>query len=204
MCMGGGGGGEAEAARQEEGERSRAIERGNRAITGRFKQFDDGFYAKQRQGFLDYATPQLDDQFSKASKDLTFALARSGLSDSSARAQKEGELTKLYDTNKRQVADQAIDYENKARTSVEDARSNLVGTLAATGDAWGAVNGSLARAQALSQPQTYSPLADLFVSFTSGLNTQAANERAASASYGSYKPRYNTGLFSSSNAVQVS
>lgn len=204
MCMGGGGDGGAAEAREDEAGRQREIKRGTKRIDEKFRQFNDGYFKKQRQNFLSYATPQLQDQYGKAQRDLTFALDRSGLSNSSARAQKEGELTKLYDTNKRQVADQALDYESKARNSVEDARTNLIATLVAQGDAGAAANQAVSRAAALSQPQAYSPLADLFTSFTSGLNTQAANERAAAASGGLYKPRYNTGLFNSNNAVQVS
>lgn len=163
--------------------------------------FDDDFYGKRRQAYLDYATPQLEDQFGDASKELTYSLARGGNLSSSVRGQKTGKLQQLFDLNKQQVADQALTYETDTRNSVEDARSNLIQMLNATGDAEGAANSALARSQALSAPAAYSPLSNLFANFTGTLGTQAAQEKAAAASGGSYSPRYNTGLFAGSGRV---
>ncbi len=67
--------------------------------------------------------------------------------------------------------------------------------LNATGDAQGAAQAALARSTALSQPGTYSPLAQLFQDSTGMLAQQAAAERAAYYSGGAYAPRFNTGLF---------
>lgn len=165
--------------------------------------FGDKFFADQRQRYIDYATPQLDDQYKDANKELTFALSRSGLLDSSARGQKASELQKLYDTNRQKVVDDALSYETQSRNAVEDARSNLITTLNATGDAEGAANAALARSTALSQAPAYSPLTQLFGDFTSGLGVQAAQERSQAA--GGPAARYSTGLFGSKkNAVKVS
>lgn len=163
--------------------------------------FNDDFFANIRNSYTDYALPQLNEQRDTAAKDLTFSLARSGLLNSSARAQKTGELQKLFDTNEQQVRDQALAYENEARNNVESARSDLITTLNATGDNQQAVNSALSRATILTQPQAYSPLGQLFTDFTAGLNTQAAQERAAAASGGMYSSKYNTGLFGGKSNV---
>lgn len=162
--------------------------------TARKGGFTDDYFKGLRQNYIDYATPQLEDQYGKAQKELTFALARGGNLDSSVRGDKAGELQQLYDLNKQQVADQALAYEGEARNSVEDARSNLIATLNATGDAQGAANSAIARASALSKPAAYSPLSQLFADFTAGLGTQAALERANYYG-GAQAPRYSTGLF---------
>ncbi|MBN9467321.1 MAG: hypothetical protein J0J10_00985 [Bosea sp.] len=170
--------------------------------------FNDDYFDKQKQSFLDYATPQLEDQYGDAQKQLTFSLARSGLLDSSVRAEKSAELQKKYDLNKQQIADQALSYSTDARNNVEKARSDLITMLNATGDAEGAANSAMARSQALSQPQAFSPLTQLFADFTSGLGQQAAFERANSMSQ-QYNPggpqigRYNTGLFGNTKSVVV-
>lgn len=158
--------------------------------------FNDDFFDSRKQAYIDYATPQLEDQYSDAQKQLTYALARSGNLDSSARGEKVSELQKKYDLNKQKVADDALSYSNQARTSVEDARSNLVATLNATGDAEGAANQAMARAGVLSQPVAFNPLSQLFADFTAGLGTQAAQERA-NAVLGDklYPVPYKTGLF---------
>lgn len=164
------------------------------------KGFNDAFYNERRQAFLDYATPQLDEQYGEANKQLTYSLARSGLLDSSVRADKSAELQKKYDLNRQQIADQALSYETEARTNVEKARSDLVTMLNATGDAEGAASSALARSQALSAPQAFSPLTQLFADFTGGLAQQANYEK--NAAVGGPGGRYNTGLFSNTKSVQ--
>lgn len=163
--------------------------------------FNDAFFKGRRDAYVNYAMPQLRDQFGKAGKELTFALDRSGLLDSSVRGQKMSELQKLFDTNEQQVKDKALSSETQARTAVEDARANLIATLNATGDAEGAANSALARSTALSQPEAYSPVGQMFTDFTAGLGTQAAAERSFAA--GGPKPTYNTGLFGNSGRVVV-
>lgn len=166
--------------------------------------FNDEFYNGRQQAYLDYANPQLQDQYSNAQKQLTYALARSGNLDSSARGEKSGELQKLYDLNAQKVADDALNYKTQAKTSVEDARASLISQLNATGDAEGAASAALARSQALSASPSYSPLSQVFQQFTYGLGQQAAAERAQSMSGGSYTAPYNTGLFSGTGRTVVS
>lgn len=165
--------------------------------------FTDDFYANQRQAYLDYATPQLEDQRNEANKQMLFSLARNGQLEGSARAELAGDLQKQYDLQSQQVTSQALDYENQSRNNVESARSDLIAMLNATGDATGAANSALARSEALSQPTAYSPVSNLFADFTSALGTQAAAERAYYYG-GGPKPTYTTGLFGTpSGAVSV-
>lgn len=204
MGGGKGGGNEAKQARKDEQERQQRIREGTTKINSTFdSQFNDKFFDGRRDAFMSYATPQLEDQYGKAGKELTFSLARGGLLDSSARGQKMGELQKLYDVNKQKVADDALASSTQAKNAVEDARGNLISTLNATGDAQGAANSALTRASVLSQPAAYSPLGQLFTDFTSTLGIQAAQERAAAASGGSYKSNYDTGLFGNAGRVTV-
>lgn len=172
-----------------------AVKKGLYTGTATGAGFNDEHFRGRRQAFLDYANPQLADQYGDAQKELTFALTRSGLLDSSARGQKAGELQKQYDLNAQQIADQALASEGEARTAVEDARAGLIATLNATGDATQAANSALARSSALSQPAAYSPLSNLFSGFLSTLGTQAALERANAYSGGMTPLRYATGLF---------
>lgn len=169
--------------------------------------FNDDFFSGLSQSFIDYARPQLDDQFGKAREQLTFALARNGTLDSSMRGEQNADLQRDYDTNLQDITDKGRQYATDARTNVERARADLIGMLQATGDAAGATNAALSRASILSQPPAYSPLGQLFTDVTSGLATQAAFERAEAL--GGYPrgsvARYNTGLFSPRpGAVKVS
>lgn len=198
----GGGNDEARRAREEEERRQARIREGTKRIGDIFAQnFNDDFFGKRQQSYVDYATPQLEDQYGDAQKQMTFSLARGGLLDSTVRGEKAGELQKLYDLQKQKIGDDALSYRTQAQNSVEDARSNLISTLNVTGDAEGAANAALTRSAALSQPVAYSPLTQLFTQFTSGLGQQAALER--SAAYGGPAPRYNTGLFGNTGSVKV-
>jgi len=181
---GGGGGDDAGAqARADELARQARIRSGTDSIKSMFdSQFTDPYFEDRKTSYLNYATPQLNDQYAEAQKQLTFALDRTGTLDSSARAQKEGELRKMYDANRQGVADQALSYSTGARSNIEDAKANLISMLNATGDAEGAVNSAMTRAKALSAPDTYSPLGQMFASFTGGLGQQAAAEKAAALS----------------------
>ncbi|MGF7008102.1 hypothetical protein [Aminobacter sp. BE322] len=204
MGGGKGGGGEAKAARKDEKARQERIRQGTKRIGSIFDDnFGGDYFAGRKQAYLDYASPQLEDQYGRAQKELTFALTRAGLLDSSVRGEKTGELQQKYDLNKQQIADEALSYEAQSRTAVEDARSNLVATLNATGDAEGAASSALARSAALSKPAAFSPLSQLFADFTAGLGTQAALEKANYYSGGQTGVRYNTGLFAPKNAVKV-
>lgn len=174
------------------------------ASKGTKSGFDDAFYNARQQSYLDYANPQLQDQYANAQKQLTFALARQGNLDSSARGEKTAELQKLYDINAQKIADDALGYKTSAKTGVEDARANLITTLNATGDANAAAQQAIARSSTLSQPAAFSPLSQVFADFTNALGVQAAQERAAAMSGGSYTPTYNAGLFGNTGRVTVS
>lgn len=182
----------------KEAERQNRIRMGTKSVDDVFSdQFNNKFYAGRQQSYLDYAMPQLEQQFEDARRELTFALDRSGTLDSTIRAQKEAELRKKYDTNLQGIRDQALTYKTQAQSSVEDARSQLIQMLNATGDAEGAINAATARSNALSQAPQFNPLTNLFADFTSALGTQAAAERAQMLSGGTVKAPYNTGLFGS-------
>lgn len=192
-------------ARFDEDARQQKIRDGTARVGNIFENnFNDDFYKGRRDAFTNFATPQLEDQYGDAQKQLTYSLARSGTLDSSIRGEKVGELQKLFDTNKQDIADKAVANETEARNNVEGARTDLIQTLSATGDAEGAANSALSRATALSQPAAFNPLSQLFAGFTSTLGQQAAQEKAEALSGGAYKAKYNTGLFGTpSSSVKV-
>jgi hypothetical protein len=196
MSKGGkGGDGGAAQAREDEQKRQQRIREGTTKINDTFdSQFNDDFFNTRQKSYLDYANPQLNDQYADAKKQLLFSLDRAHLTDSSVRAAKEADLTKLYDTNRRSVADQGLGFANTARNNIESARGDLINTLNATGDAEGASKSAVSRAGALSQADVYNPLGQLFTSFTSGLGQQAALEKAAALS-GAYGSPTSAGLF---------
>jgi hypothetical protein len=196
---------DAAEARMLEQQRQERIRAGTTGINTTFSNsFGEPFFEGRKQAYINYASPQVDDQHAAAQKELTFALTRAGLLDSSVRAEKLGDLQKRYDLTKQEVADRALEYGTDSRNAVEDARGNLVATLNATSDNQAAAQDAITRANALSKPPAFSPLTNLFADFTAGLGTQAALEKANYYSGGQTPVRYKTGLFSpKSGAVKV-
>lgn len=185
---------DAAAARADEQARQDRIRQGTSRIGAIFdSQFNDEFFDGQRDNYINYAMPQVEQQAADAGKDLLFAMDRAGQTEGSARADLSGELERRAGLQRQKVQDDALSFSTQARGNVEGSRNDLVAMLNATGDAEGAANSAIARATALSQPPSYSPVANLFADFTGALGTQAAAERAYA--FGGPRPTYNTGMF---------
>ncbi len=164
----------------------------------------ENYFDRISRSYTEFARPKVEEQLGKAREQLTFALARGGIMDSSIRSNQSADLQRSADEEFQAVADRGREYATKARNSVEDARNNLITTLQVTADNTGATNAAINRAQALTSEPTYSPVGQLFTDFSSGVEQQAALERAAAFGYGP-RPRINTGLFGTPNsAVKVS
>tara|TARA_B100000965_G_scaffold55117_2_gene41551 strand:+ start:6121 stop:6732 length:612 start_codon:yes stop_codon:yes gene_type:complete len=201
MCFGDGGAGamrdEASRQRAEEEARQGRIRTGRKKIDDTFSSFDDKFYDKRRQSYLDYANPQLDDQYKKAVSELTLALARNSLSNSSVAARKNAELQKQQGIQARAVADKAREYETGTRSAVNMAKSDLNTQNMSLADPTLIGQSAANRAIALTDLPAYSPLGNLFANATAGLATQMDLERRD-------KNRYNlSGLFGSSDSSKV-
>lgn len=162
------------------------------------------FFDGLEKSYVDFARPQLDEQKSKAREQLVYALARDGTLDSSIRTERDADLTKDYNRGLTTITDKGREYATNARTSVEDARAQLISNLTATGDNVGAASAALARAKAIGTPPAYEPIGQLFSDWTAGFSQRAAQERAAQLAAGQ-TPTGGAGLFGTNrNAVKVS
>jgi hypothetical protein len=172
-------------------QRQNEINAGMQNINATFAPFNDAFYDKRRQAMVDYYSPQIDQQFADATKQLTFALARSGGAQSSAAAQQRADLERKAMTARQGVMDRADSSTQDMRNSVEAARASLVDMLNQTGSAASTMDQARSRVAALSAPQSYSPLADLFSSGAGIAGQQKALEDAWNASNGATtRPNY--------------
>lgn len=190
MCGGGGDDGSAEARAREE-QRQARIRQGMGSINQTFSQFDDPWFNRQRDAYVGYAMPQVEDQYNNALTSLTAALSRSGMLQSSVAANKSANLSKDYSLQRQGVVDAGIGQATQARRDLENSRSALVTDLYATADPAAAAAGAQARAKIATQPQEFSPLGVLFQNAAAGLadyNEARAYNRAFSpgggASYG--------------------
>lgn len=174
MCTGGGGGdGGAAQARADEAARQARIKQGTASIDKNFSGFNDAFFNSRANAYTNFANPQLADQYARTQQNLTYNLARQGLTASSEASRNAGELQRQYNDNRAQIAAQGMDAANDARNQVEQNRSELLAQLNATSDPAAAAASAVNRADILSRQQSFSPLGQLFAN-TTGLLGNAA------------------------------
>lgn len=177
MCLGGGGGDdflreEYERQRAEEEARQARIQQGKQEIDAAFAGYDDNFYANQATNYLDYATPQIEDQYTNAMRDLTRALSRSGLSQSSIAAERRANVEKKLADAQSEAARQGESYANDVRTSLASVKNNLISQNNALADPTLIANMAASQSSAASQVPNYSPVANIFANVAEGLATQ--------------------------------
>lgn len=170
----------ADIARREEEERKQRIAEGRTRIDKIFSQFGPDYYSGAEQSYLDYYKPQLDDQYDNAKKKTIAGLYKSGNIQGSAGAETLADLFKDYNRHARAIADQAIGQREKLRADVARSRSDLIAQLEGGAGIESVAQSANARAAALTQPQPYSPIADLFAQWT---NTYATNKEMQARGY---------------------
>jgi len=173
ILTGGGGGGsdtpEYESAAEAEARRQLKVDAGLKEIEKVFEQYDQDFYDKSQDAYLDYYEPQLEDQYKKGLRDLKFALARGGRFGSSTEVDKKAKAAQDLGFQKSELASGAIEAADKSQAAVNAAKKDL--TQLNQMNANPQLAASLAQSQAgiLNQPQKYDQLLDVFGNITEGL-----------------------------------
>jgi hypothetical protein len=180
MCFGGGGDDflKDEYARQraEEEARQGRITAGKAAIDSAMAGYDDDFYASQAQNYMDYATPQIEDQYTDAMKSLTRALARNGTSQSSMAAERRADLKTKLNNAQVDAARQGEAFANDTRTALAGVKNNLIAQNQSLADPTLIASMAANQSNAASQLPSYNPVAQIFADATSGLATQSQLE----------------------------
>ena len=186
----------AEIARAEEAARQARIKEGQAAIDKSFGKFDDSYFGNIEKASNDYYLPQVDQQFADARKRLIFNLARNNKLESSSGIEEMGRLQETGTKNRAAIGDSSRDLALGERNRVAGNKSTLISQLSASADPAAAAATATANADALSAPQTFSPLANLFAQFANVGVTGLAAEKAG-------YPGFGTGLFTPKPASTV-
>ncbi len=130
----------------------------------------DDYLNQREEAQLDFYMPQLQDQFSNTTRDLTFALNDAGLLTSTTAGERQADLTESYALEEgRILADIASDIAGQ-QTMMNQQRSSIENALRASGDQSAAIDQSLAAMDAFAADQpTLDPLAPLFSSVLQGI-----------------------------------
>lgn len=135
--------------------------------------FDDDFYEQRRQAYLDFALPQLEDQYADQKENLLYALARNGRLNSSTRSNQLADLQQQYNVQRTNMDDDALAVSNRARADIENARSNLVSQASSLADPEAIRGLAQSQAQSLISAPDFDPVGTLFTNAAAGLTTAA-------------------------------
>lgn len=182
----------AEIARQEEQARKTRILAGQGKIDDQFKVFDNSYYDKFKNDYLANYNPQVDQQFGNARRDLRYQLADRGIVNSTPGNRRFADLIDLYGQRRNQVAQNALSATQGLKTDVENNKAELYNQNTTAADPSLAAQNSVSRLNALTTPQPYSPLGDLFAGILNGgANAFGASRNALPPGYGQYfQPGY--------------
>lgn len=136
-------------------------------------------WEQQQQAYMDYANPQLQDQYADAQKSLTYALARQGQLAGSLSGDRFADLSKDYKLQQQQVADTARGYANQAKQNIADQKQSLLQMLNATADVGGTTDAARASLNSLKSTPSFTALGPLFQNATAGLGAYATQQQNA-------------------------
>lgn len=173
---------ESERLRQVEARRQENIALGQNEIASLFGQFNDDFYNKRSQSYLDYALPTLDKQYQDQQRALTAELARSGNLNSSVRGDLFSKLQRQYDTSKLSLTDQANTYAADARSQVAQAKANLTEKNASLADPGLIRTMAEAQAQGVAVNPQYASLGQLISDLSTGVTSSGGTTQKAAGS----------------------
>jgi hypothetical protein len=112
--------------------------------------FDKAFYDKQQQDYLNYANPQLEQQFGQTNQQLQYKLGNQGLFGGSAQRELQTGLANEKSLAQINMSNQALGQSNQARQNVNSQYNTLVGQLEAS------MNPGVTTQQALQSASTFS------------------------------------------------
>lgn len=149
-------------ARKEQQEREGRIKTGMGQIDEAFKGFTPGFYDRRQQDYINYATPDVNQQFVEQNKHLGTGLGSKGLLVSSTAQNMHTSLNNELKKQQRGVADAGLNQAQQLQSGVNNAKMNLVSQLQSTADPASASRAALTSASQFSAPSAFAPVGNLF------------------------------------------
>lgn len=153
--------------------------REKRTTTG----YDEAYHNRMRDAYLASATPQIEDAYEKARRELAFSLARAGQSVSTTATQRYADLGKDFRLKQQETASSAQDLVGQSKRNVATARRTAEDLLYSSNPTAPeqAAREALSQANALASSGTpnYSPMGVLFQNASAGLAGYADAARYA-------------------------
>ncbi len=129
----------------------------------------DPIWEQQQKAYMDYAKPQLEQQFGDAQEQLTYALSRQGQTRGSLSGDRRADLSRDYDLRRQEVADKGRGVANQARSDIASQKQSLMQMLTASADPGATATAARSAVSSLQNTPEFSPLGPLFQNATAGL-----------------------------------
>jgi hypothetical protein len=175
----------AEEARQKEAARQARLDEGTERINAAFSDggWQDKMFNNYKQAHSDYYQPQVEEQFAGAKKDLTYSLARSGMTRSSVANNELSDLFRQKTEQDASILSQADQGAASLKEQIAQSKQNSINQLYATEDPDIGANAALDNIRTIqSQAPPLQPLGTLF---------QVAQIGANNYDNAQYNRRYN-------------
>jgi len=156
-----------------------------------FEGFQDPFYEKRAQDYVNFALPQLSQQYQQSRNAMLFGLANRGLGQSSVANQASSNLERQVGQGKQEIADTGLAQANQLRKDVEGARQQAIGQLYQSADPAQALQGAVRSAMGFQAPSTFAPIANMF--------TGLAQQYATNQILNNYRQPYGAPSYNQSN-----
>jgi hypothetical protein len=160
-----------------------AVLSGKGAIDDAFKGFDQPYYDRYRDSYVQNYEPQLDQDYSRAKGKLTAILAGRDTLDSSIGADSLAAQQKTYNNAQADITNRAADATNGLKSTVSNTKGQLYANNVNAADPLAAAAQAQAQAGALVNPASYPTLSNVFADGLSAFSTaNNANKQSANAS----------------------
>jgi hypothetical protein len=142
--------------------------------------FNQNFYDKAANDYINYAVPQVAQQYDTTNRDIQYGLANRGLFGSSAQSQANTNLNLAVGQQEQQIADNARTTATNLQQQVQGSEQNAINNLYQSADPAGAASQAVGTAAQFQVPQTFQPILNAF----GGI----ANQYATSLLLNNYTP----------------
>lgn len=182
-------------AQASENARQAQIRKGTKQVNQAFAGFNPQFYNQRRQAYIDYAMPQLSDQFTQTRNQIGFGLANKGLTQSGTSGKQWSDLFRQEGVAKQNIADTATSQSQALQQQVANSQANLINQLYTTADPASAQQSAIQTAAGFQAPSTFAPLVNQFSGllnqyYISQLLNQKPATSAAAPDYTSYGSQF--------------
>lgn len=129
----------------------------------------DPIWQQQEQAYMDFAMPQLQDQYGDAKEQMAYALSRQGVGRSSIAGENRADLQRDYDVQKQNVAEQGKGVASRARSDIAQQKQSLLNMLSASADPGATATAARSALDSIRSQPSFSPVGPLFQNATAGL-----------------------------------